>query len=464
MTGNFFTELMLGYQRMNAISEIERKAIHQSFAAFYNNDYLLINDILKRQTLNNPFSQATLDKISFQHLDVTSKIISRLTSGIYTNQPLRELLIGEKQDENLQALLNQIRYNAKVKDAFKKAVYFNLVVVQPVWDAQVNKLRLDVITPDNFEVETKDDFLQIERIKVCKARPDGTIYYSVWSETEHYIIDGENKIAPPNNDNGINPFGKIPFVILRIEDGLDFYGEPNWNIFLHQKNFDIRYTDLNESELRTVMGIWHGINTKFDKNQSFAAGQLLQSYSTEGEPVSLESITQNIDYVSVRENIDWKNKLVMMSEGLSSQSSDTEVSNESGVKRAMDEVELQEKRNDYKEILYNFEIELLEMIRLVNNKYSPTKLNDKGIFEVTFSEEKETENINDKIARRQMEKEIGYYDEIDFTMQDLEIDYNDAVQVLQERKKRMSELGLQENEVNNPGDETNDENNSGINS
>jgi hypothetical protein len=212
------------------------------------------------------------------------------------------------------------------------------------------------------------------------------------------------------------------------------------------------------------MGIWHGINTKFDKNQSFAAGQLLQSYSTEGEPVSLESITQNIDYVSVRENIDWKNKLVMMSEGLSSQSGDTEISNESGVKRAMDEIELQEKRNDYKEILYNFEIELLEMIRTVNNTYGPVKLNDKGDFEVTFSEEKEVENINDKIARRQMEKEIGYYDEIDFTMQDLEIDYNDAVQVLQERKKRMSELGLQENEVNNPGDETNDENNSGINS
>jgi hypothetical protein len=459
MAGNFFTEMMLGYQRMNAISEVERKSIHRMFAAFYNNDYLLINDILKRHTLNNPFSEETLNKINFQHLDVTTKIINRITSGIYSNQPLRELLTaGDKQDENLQPLLNQIRYNAKVKDAFRKATYFNLVVVHPVWDYQANKLRLDVITPENIEVETKDDYLQIERIKVCRARPDGTIYFSVWSDTEHYIIDGDNKTAPPNNEDGINPFGKIPFVILRINDGLDFYGEPNWNVFLHQKNFDIRYTDLNESELRTVMGIWHGINTKFDKGTVFSAGQLLQSYSTEGEPVSLESITQNIDYVSVRENIDWKNKLVMMSEGLSSQSGNTEVSNESGVKRAMDEIELQEKRNDFKEILYNFEIELLNMIRLVNNTYNPVKLNDKAIFEVTFSEEKETENISDKIARRQMEKEIGYYDEIDFTMQDLEVDYNDAVQVLQERKKRMTELGLQENEVNNPGGEMQNDN------
>ena len=461
MTGNIFTELAKGFQRMNAVSELERKSIHRVFAAFYNNDFLQINDILKNKTLNNPFSQATLDKLVFQHINVTKKIINRLTSGIYTNQPLRELIISDDViDEKLYPLLKQIRYSAKIKDAFRKAVYFNLIVAEPVWDAETNKLRLDIFTPENIEVKTKNDYLQIEKIKVCKARPDGSIYYSVWTEDEHYIIDGEDTIAPTDdNPGGVNPFGKIPFVILRMDEGLDFYGEPNWNLLLNQMNLDIRLTDMDESELRTVMGIWHGNNTNLPDKTRFAAGQLIQTKSIEGEDVTLESIVQDINYTSIRENIDWKNKTVMISEGLSSQSGDVNTQSESGVKRAMDEIELEEKRNEYKETLYNFEIELLDMIRLVNNKYNSVKLNEKAVFEVTFSKEKESESIDDKIKRREMESAIGYYDEVDFTMQDLEVDKQTAIDILKERQMRKSELQL--NEVNNPADVNADNNNQG---
>lgn len=466
--GNFFNELSLGFEKMKYQSEFERKAIHKLFAAFYYNDYLTINEILKKKTLNNPFSEETLLKINFQHINILKKIINRLTSGIYTQQPLRELILNEEPkevDTNLIPLLNQLKYSAKVKDAFRKAVYFNTIVASPVWDSEMNRMRIDVYTPDSIEVKTKTDYLEIEKIKVCKARPDGTVYETVWTETEHYIIDGDKEYEVPGNSKGVNPFRVIPFSILRIEEGNDFYGEPNWNLLLNQMNFDIRLTDLDEAELRTVMGIWHGINTNFPDNTKFSAGQLLQTSSKENENVSLESKTQNIDYVSVRENIDWRNKTVMMSEGLSSQSGDVTTQSESGVKRAMDEVELEEKRNEYKETLYNFEIDLLNKIRLVNNKYNPSKkLNDKGYFEVTFSEEKESETISDKISRREMESAIGYYDEVDFTMQDLEVSEDDAIQILQAKQKRKTELGL--NEVNNAGDVSNNDtnNNSGINS
>ncbi|MBK7447843.1 MAG: hypothetical protein IPJ45_17835 [Ignavibacteria bacterium] len=120
----------------------------------------------------------------------------------------------------------------------------------------------------------------------------------------------------------------------------------------------------------------------------------------------------------------------MNSEGLSAQSGDVNVANESGVKRSMDEIELQEKRDDYKELLYNFEIELLNMIRLVHNTYMTPKLNDKAYFELTFSEEKGTETIQDKIARREMEKSIGYKNDVDFTMEDLEVSEDEAIEIL----------------------------------
>ena len=131
------------------------------------------------------------------------------------------------------------------------------------------------------------------------------------------------------------------------------------------------------------------------------------------------------------------------SEGLSAQSGDVNVANESGVKRSMDEIELQEKRDDYKELLYNFEIELLNMIRLVHNTYMNPKLNDKAYFELTFSEEKGTETIQDKIARREMEKTIGYKNDVDFTMEDLEVSEDEAIEILNkvsEQNKLLSEL------------------------
>lgn len=455
MTGNIFTELAKGFQRMRTTSEIERQAIHAIMAAFYNNDYLYINDILKAATLNNPYSQETLNKLMFQHLDVTKKILNRLSSGIYTAQPTRELIMSDdKVDPNLNPLLRKLKYSQKVKDAFRKALYFNTVFATPVWDYQLKSMRLDVITPDNVEVETKDNHLILDTIKIKKARPDGTVYHSVWTETEHYIIDGENKLPPENNPDGKNPFGKLPFSILRIEEGCDFYGEPNWNLFLNQKNLDIRLTDMNESELRTVLGVFHGINTNFEEGISLSANKILQSQEREGERVSLEPVNLNIDYEQIKDNIDWKMKAVMNSEGLSSQSGSTDTVSESGIKRSMDEVELQERRDDFKEILYNFEIDLLQNIRMVNNAYQNPKLNDKAYFEVTFSEEKATETIQDKILRRDMEKQIGYKNNISFTMEDLEVSEEEAIIILNNIQKQ-NKL-IEPKEVTTPPEPVND--------
>jgi len=457
MTGTIFQELTYGYQRMRAVSEAERLAIHRTFAAFYNSDYLLINDILKKSTLNNPFSQETLDKMNFQHIDQTKKVLNRLSAGIYTNEAQRELIIGkDKTDENLPPLLKKLRYSAKVKDSFRKALYYNLILVQPVYDMQLNRMRLDIITPDMVtKLTTKDDYLEIEEIGIEKARPDGTVYESVWNETEHYNIEGDEKVFyPDKNQNGKNPLKKIPFIILRMNEGIDFWGEPNWNLLLNQINYDIRLTDLNEAELRTVYQFFVGYNTDFKDFDRFAPGQLRQVIDSVDSPARIESIQADIDFASVKDNIDWKMKQVMSSEGLSAQSGDTDVANESGVKRMIDEIELQERRDEFKETLYNFEINLLDMIRTVNNYYQMPKLSDTGFFEVTFSEEKATERIEDKVARREMEAAIGYKDEIDFTMEDLEVSEEDAVTILTDRKTRVYDLGVKDKNDNTEDNKT----------
>lgn len=451
---SIFTDMELQFKAMLQRSEAVRQSIHQDFAAFINNDYEEITRILKKITLNNPYSADTLNdqNFYFQHIDILDKILTRLSSGIYTQMPIREIYdvngeVNVEATDKLNLILEQIGYHSKVKEAFKKAIYFNCLVVNPVFDineqAENKKFRLDVITPDNFAVKTKENYLEMKAIAIRKADENNEVYLSVWTEEEHYNKSGLQEWTAPNNEEGINPFSPVlPFSVLRIKEGTDFYGEPNWNLYLNQRSYDIRLTDLDRSEVGTIFNIWVGTNTKFAKDETFRPGELKQIESNSEYPASLQNVSGDIDYTSIRENIDWKNKSVMNSEGLSAQSGSVDVASESGVKREMDEVELKEKRENYKETLYAFEIDLLNKIRMVWNEYNPTNQIADGEFDITFSEEQSTETVQDKIARREMEKKFGLKDEVDFVMEDFEISEAEAIQHIKARQERKALLNL----------------------
>ena len=443
MATDFYSELDLAFHWMKIRSEMERLKLYSEFAAFYNNDYENIQKILYDETLNNPYSAETLKTLKFSHVNMIDKTISRLTSGIYTIQPKREYDDAEKIDDvsandNLENFLAEIKYNQKIKDGFKKAVYYNVVLLHPVYDAELKKIRIDVITPDNFTVKTKKDFYQIEEVALKRADQNGEIYYSIWNSGEHYIrySGTEIKISPDGNESGVNPFSPVlPFTILRIKDGNDFYGEPNWNLYLNQKDVDKLNTDLVRSQIQMVNNIWFGVNTDLPSNTSFTAGQLIQvKQPIDGLQVSLDSISANVDYDQARENIDWKIKTVQNSEGLSSSSTDTKVSQLSGVAKNIDELELYEKREEYKEILFNAEQDLIGKCIMVNNKYFTNSTLPEVKVNIYFSEDKESESIDDKIKRRKMETDIGYKSPVDYTMEDLEVSEKEAIQILTDAK------------------------------
>lgn len=477
LIGNIYDELNKAFVSVMRKSESNRLKIHQEFASFYENDYEMICAYLREATLNNPFSENTLKTLRFRHVNVIGKIVNRMTSGIFTKDPVIEysdMNAGESKEldtanEKLENLLSAIKFISKVKEAFKKAVYFNVVEAHVVYDIKTSEIRIDIVTPNNYVVETKQDYLQKSKIAVRKADETGQIYWSVWSDEEHYILKGGQKVAPENNDAMINPYNaslpanekkySMPFSVLRIDEGCDYFGEPNWNIFLHQKNLDIRLTDLNEAELKTIHQIYLGINTRFTEKDSFKAGEFKQvnDVKEEDKTPSIESITSNVDYKSVRENVNWHHDLVMSSEGLNSNSASTDQSKpQSGAAKVIDEIELYEKREEYKLALYYFMEHLLKVIRVVWNYYNPTDKLADGEFDISFIESKIFESITDKEKRHDLGIKFGYKDEVDITMEELEISEEDAKKRIKDRKKRREELGLlpepvqQNNNGNNP--------------
>ena len=449
LTGNIYEELSKAFNSALRKSEANRLALHNEFAAFYNNDYESICGYLREATLNNPYSAETLKDLRFRHVNVIRKIISRVTSGIFTKDPVIKLNDSGGEDPNtLAVILNDSKFIQKVKEAFQKAVYFNTVEANVVWDSIAGKIRIDIITPNNYVVETGGDYLEKTKIAVRKADNTGEIYWSYWSNNEHYLVKNGDKTAPENNPEMVNPYyhenkngSSLPFAVLRMEEGEDYFGEPNWNIFLHQKNLDIRLTDLNETELKTLHQLYLGINTNFANDETFRAGDFKQinNVKEEDKEPKIESIIANVDYTSVRENIDWHNRLVLNSEGLNGSSASTELKAESGAAKMIDELELLEKREEYKTLLYHFMVNLLGVVRMVWNYYNPTAaISEEAEFDVQFTDAKLFETIDDKKKRYDMALEFGYKDKIDIAQEELEVSEEEAMEIIKVRKERMT--------------------------
>lgn len=457
--GNIFDELAKAFQRVITKSHINRINTHKEFAAFYNNDYEEITAYLKRDTLNNPFSEETLRTLRFRHVNVIKKLINRITSGIMIKNPVVNLITAEQNTESdklLTEILKQTRFFKKIKDAFRKAVYYNIVEAHVVWDSEKGVMRIDIITPNNFDVDTKSDYLDKSEIVISKADEKGNLYLSYWSESEHYNIKGGVKEAPAADNTGmLNPYtekakalkiSSLPFATLRMEDGIDYFGEPNWNIFLHQKNFDIRLTDLNESELKSIHQIMLGINTNFAKGETFKAGDLKQVNGVRKDETQpdIKPINSSVEYTSLRENIDWHNKIVMNSEGIDSNSASTDKNTpQSGTSKLIDQAETFEIREESKEVLYDFIINLLHVMRMVWNTYNPGKaLSEKDLFDCIFVESNMFKSTADKEKEYDMFIKYKFMDEVDICMKELEISEQEAIEMIKKKMDRRKEIGL----------------------
>jgi hypothetical protein len=458
---NDFLEAMnITYAQRMARSEAERQRLHYEIACFYYNDYEEISRILKEETLNNPYSADTLKTIRFRHIDMMRKVVKKLTAGVYHQRPIRKLVISEATEtteevteELLEEVLEQANFHAAVKDAYEAAQVFNTVFAMPVFDEQKKTMRIDVILPNDVSVHEREaDYLDFDAIGIKKCI-GGEVIQSVWTEDEHYRKDGDTTEAVPGNESMKNPFAPvIPVSVLRLRKGWDFYGEPNWNLYNAQKELTINNTEMKLAEQKIMHQAYVAVNMALSEKDVIKPGVILQRNGVredEAQP-TLESVTSNYDFAGIREQTDYLLSQLAISEGMNASSVSQQVDDLSGIAKIVDNAELEEKRLDNLELLYQFEIDLLNKIRMVWNKYSSTKLNEAGEFEVEFVEDSQTETVADKTARREMEKKYGIANEIDFVIEDKELgSREEALAHIKQRQAELTELNTAPTIANN---------------
>lgn len=434
------------FNNLKVKSLTNRIKMAQKFAAFYRKDKEEIDNYI-RERLYGFFGKETIEggvdkdgntilPLPIRHKDKIHKVLRNKIAGIFDDEPLRELYLDdEKTDENLEPILRQCNYSKKIRDAAKKGLFFNVVLVQPV--IRYGKLELDIFTPDMVHVETaNDDYLKAEKIIITKwDKESESVYGVVWTEDEHYLIDANGKGLYKDEEGKpyVNRYKRLPFAILRIEDdGLDFWGEPNWNLLESQLAYDLKLTKMDYAEGMQSYGIWIGTNLDLTQEIRIAPNAILNQKAEASSPLlpDLKNVAPQTNFQSLRDMCDYEWDSTMSSEGMSAGTIQQDTKQQSGVSKAYDEIESQITRDELVGLFYDFEIELLNLIRLVWNTEMNPKLSEQGIFDVAYSEEKPSETVTDKKTRREMEKGYYYKTEIDFCMEDLEVDRAEAVMII----------------------------------
>lgn len=420
--------------------ENDRNQEYSYFRSFYEKDYNSIKTIIKKYYKDKPYSEKTFDEVLIIHHDIIHKTLDRLSAGIYDKEPTREIQTDTKDaNEILSDVLNKLDYHLQVKEAFKKSLFFNIIGVEPIY--RDGAIDLEILTPDMFFVKTGKNYYKAKEIKIERTNIDGTIYFVFWSDEQHYIYDTYGNIAAvEGNEAMINPYGVIPVAWLRILKGNDFFGEPEWDLFLDQIAIDMKITDYDLAEAIQRSGILFGINTNFPTGKRFRPNTVHQTNQNDPtKSVSLQPLSFGTDFGSWKESIDWRKKAILNNKGIVGASADSSTNDISGIAKIVDETSLMEKREGYRVLLKKFEINLLNKIRTVWN-YHAIEMNEKlipeGDFSITFSEQRPFETQEQKDKRREYELKYKIKDEIEIMLEELEVDETTLLEMLKKREER----------------------------
>ncbi len=390
------------------------------------------------------FTDKTVRIMPKIHIDLISKVLD-LVCTIYNAGADRYLMNDDKINEEATNTLMQIYngFNAAktIVDIYKQGYIFNTVLVQPVWRNE--RIELDIITPNFCSVESYDNnYNQIESVMINKSVDDeDMIVY--WSDTEHYYINAHNeKIAVTDEDGNSNsmknPYGELPFAVLRFQCSSDFWGEPQQDLIENNIWYDVQESNKFFVEMFQGLGVGLGVNLDKSGTVSLSPNTVIcvDNVRDEMQTPSLNFSSTGAPLAELRDSLDSFYKRIGNSKGLSSQSMSNEVTAQSGVSKAWDSAELSIKKDTHKIVMKQFEQELFDKIRLVYNFNSDTKLDEKLTFRIDIVEDEPVINVQDEIDITTFKLDKNMISIVDLMIKDNpDLKTEDAIAQLEANKK-----------------------------
>ena len=402
------------------------------------------------------FSQETIDEINIRVMNIVPRVVDKL-GFVYKESPVRCLdggmrsvmVEGKSQDQQsiddkrYQTMISRSTIEKKQNEWNKESKPFNCLLIQPVWkedEKDPTKSYMDflihtpawcVVVPDETDWLKPKAFYYPTWIQLVPGtiQEQSLIY---WSATEHFLIDAlENNKYPEGNPKGENPYGIVPVAVLRLKDGIDFWGEGWWDLIDFNQEiceqvsnlFYVAKFQLHGQPVATNIGsalneAGETTNTK----PKLGPGKLIRigdGQKNDETAAKLEFIQAHPELKAVQDLVDWALKTTQAIKGLSPQQYSLETTLASGKSKLVDSEEINEIRKNDMNLLRMFESDLFDVMRVVYNYHNPNnKISDKAVFSIKFQEPKIPESPQELSTRRTFNLTNYLQSPIDMIMED----------------------------------------------
>ncbi len=419
------------------------------------------------------------DIVEFQkdYINVTKKIINAL-SVVYKEPAVRYFAeefslsssrLKGKFTEYYSSLTGST--NTIDKTINRYGNLFNTALTEVQFDVVTGKIRYinrsshfyDVITDENNIYKPIE--VRYQREMTLKGKPE--VVTIVWTEKDHYGVTGlGNDFRIGDNKQGINPFGVIPFAVLRMEEQGDFWGCGQTDLVNGNEQINFLLTDLiNGGVIMQAWGTPVVVNMQMNK-KSVDTGVTETKRVRMGpkHPLVAEGVRKDMTQPSlefknanplireVMDVIDWKiNKLAAI-KGINPNTILLNIKDASGFSKIVDAVEQLELRRDSIEPCREYEKQRFEITKAVNNYYADTLIGRKFKLEkipqdlsfvVDFSEIKMPITVGDRVVEDQYKLSNNIISVLDIARRDNpDLTDDQLMGIISNNKKINDELGI----------------------
>lgn len=341
-----------------------------------------------------------------------------------------------------------------LKECDRQATLLNTILVRPIYNRRKQKLDYqilgrqfaNVITYDDDAHEAKEVSYTIAA-SIAGVEQEVTVYWTdneVWAEDTRKI--DVTRFLPEMFPSGrVNPYGRIPFVTLRLEQSNDFWGDGLSDyVNLCESNSML----LTSAYVKQWLTFGYGIakNLNLEDNLKIRPNQLISvdvADFNRPEP-DLKFITPNHETKGDTDYISYSRKTALNSFGMSASSLSTDTNQLSGYAKTIDNIEIQDANNDKISIYEVFERELFEMQKLELRANGIPVNESAAIVNVLHQTYEMPKSESEIWLSREKEYQYDMSSAIDWLMQDNpSMTADDAKQILVNNKKFKTDLEVE---------------------
>jgi hypothetical protein len=361
-------DVMGGFDEQN---ESQRVEIAEKLYAFYQGSMEEIGEYLT-SALARTFTAQDVAEFQMVYLPVARRIIEKVCK-VYAGG-VERYLSSDAATEKLEEVLESSDIETKQVAWHRYAKLFDTVLVQPVMREIQGKrvLQFDIWTPNKtIVIEKQDNFMEPDAVVYAiqrrndKGEPE--LNYVYWSEQRHFMTTASGKrIENPENADGVNPFQILPFVVLRMRETENFWGEGQTILVNIEEKIDVLLIQLMDLLIMQSHGQPVLTNAKVEGSvQTGPKHPLVLLPHDPAQPASFTFESTQAKIQEVTQAIDWLIERAATMYGLSKTALMEQSQASSGYAKMLDSWDMFEIRNEDIGILTEFEKRLYRVVQKV---------------------------------------------------------------------------------------------------